>query len=120
VDELDFWGGTLFLVLFAAIEIILFSWVYGIDKGWAEMQQGAQMKIPNYYKFIIKYVTPLYLLALLAVWTYQQFWPFIVMRGVAAADQPYQWAARGLVFGLWAVIIALVAWAWHPKRKVVT
>jgi SNF family Na+-dependent transporter len=118
VDELDFWGGTLFLVVFAAIEIILFSWVFGIEKGWKEMHQGAQMRIPAIYKPIIKYVTPAYLLILLGVWSYQQFWPFIAMKGVAPADQPYQWAARGLVFGLWAVIIGLVAWAWKRKSKV--
>jgi SNF family Na+-dependent transporter len=32
VDELDFWGGTLFLVLFATIETILFAWVFGMEK----------------------------------------------------------------------------------------
>jgi SNF family Na+-dependent transporter len=118
VDELDFWGGTLFLVVFAAIEIILFAWVYGMDKGWKEMHQGAQFKVPGIYKHILKYVTPLYLLILLAVWSYQQFWPFMAMKGVAAGDRPYQWAARLLIFALWAAIAGLVAWAWKHKRKV--
>lgn len=118
VDELDFWGGTLFLVLFATIEIILFAWVFGIEKGWEEMHQGAQMKIPRIYKYVIKYVTPLFLLVLLAVWSYQQFWPMLEMKEVALADRPYIWGARGLVFGLWGVIIALVAWAWRRKNNV--
>ena len=34
LDELDFWAGTLGLVLFAAMEIIIFSWIYGIRRGW--------------------------------------------------------------------------------------
>jgi SNF family Na+-dependent transporter len=116
VDELDFWGGTLFLVVFATIEIILFAWVYGINKGWEEMHQGAQFKIPKIYKYILKYVTPLYLLVLLAVWSYQQFWPFIVMKGVAPGDRPYQWAARLLIFTLWAAIVGMVAWVWRRRE----
>jgi NSS family neurotransmitter:Na+ symporter len=116
VDELDFWGGTLFLVVFATIEIILFAWVYGINKGWEEMHQGAQFKVPKIYKYILKYVTPLYLLVLLAVWSYQQFWPFIVMKGVVPGDRPYQWAARLLIFTLWAAIVGMVAWVWRRRE----
>ncbi len=115
VDELDFWGGTFFLVVFAAIEVILFAWVYGIDRGWQEMHQGARIRIPIFYKHVIKYVTPLFLLGLLGVWSYQQFWPFIAMQGVSPADRPYQWAARALVFGLGAAIAAMVAWVWRRR-----
>ncbi len=118
VDELDFWGGTFFLVVFATIEIILFAWVFGIKKGWEEMHQGARMRIPAIYKPIIKYVTPAYLLILLAVWSYQQFWPFIVMKGIATADRPYMWGARALIFGLGAVLAVMVAVAWRKKKTV--
>jgi len=117
VDELDFWGGTFFLVVFATIEIILFAWVFGIKKGWKEMHQGAQMRIPGIYKYIIKYVTPAYLLLLLAVWSYQQFWPTIAMKGIASADQPYIWGARGLIIALGAVLVVMVAVAWKAKKK---
>ena len=120
VDELDFWGGTMFLVIFATIETILFAWVYGMDKGWKEMHQGAQFKVPGFYQPVIKYVTPLFLLVLLGVWSYQQFWPALVLKGAAAADKPYIWGARALVFGLWAVVAALVAYAWNKRKKEVS
>ena len=117
LDELDFWGGTFFLVVFATLETFLFIGVYGIDKGWKEMHEGARMKIPNFYKYIIKYVTPAYLVILLAVYSYQQFWSQLIFKGVPEADKPYMWAARGLVFGLWAFIIILVAVAWRRRAK---
>jgi SNF family Na+-dependent transporter len=39
-------------------ETILFSWIFGMDKGWREITSGADIKVPNIYKFIIKYITP--------------------------------------------------------------
>lgn len=62
-DEYDYWAGTVSLVVFALAESIVFAWVYGIDKGWRELNTGADMKVPHVYKYIIKYVTPLFLLA---------------------------------------------------------
>ncbi|MBL7981058.1 MAG: sodium-dependent transporter [Flavobacteriales bacterium] len=61
-DEYDYWAGTVALVVFALAETILFSWVFGIDKGWKELLSGSDLKVPTIYKFIIKYITPLLLL----------------------------------------------------------
>jgi len=61
-DEYDYWAGTVALVVFALAETILFSWVFGIDRGWKELMSGSDLKVPTVYKFIIKYVTPLLLL----------------------------------------------------------
>lgn len=61
-DEYDYWAGTVSLVVFALLEIILFAWVFGIDKGWSELNRGADIRIPVIYKYIIKYVTPVLLL----------------------------------------------------------
>lgn len=60
-DEYDYWAGTVSLVVFALLEIILFSWVFGISKGWKEITDGADIKVPSIFKFIIKYITPLLL-----------------------------------------------------------
>lgn len=57
-EEFDYWAGTVSLVIFALMEMILFSWVYGMQNGWKEIMIGAQLKIPSFYRFIIKWVTP--------------------------------------------------------------
>lgn len=62
-DEFDYWAGTVSLVVFALAEVILFAWVFGMDKGWKEINEGADIKVPVFYRFIIKYVTPLFLAA---------------------------------------------------------
>jgi len=61
-NEFDYWVGTVSLVLFAIFEIILFAWVFGIDKGWQEITEGADIKVPEIFKHIIKYITPIFLL----------------------------------------------------------
>jgi SNF family Na+-dependent transporter len=57
-DEYDFWAGTFSLVVFALFEVILFAWVFGMDKGWKEITDGADIKVPSIYKFVIKFITP--------------------------------------------------------------
>jgi SNF family Na+-dependent transporter len=69
LDELDFWSGTIGLVVFATIEIIIFSWIMGVDAGWKELHRGAHIGIPRPFKFVMKWVTPpLLLLILVGFW----------------------------------------------------
>lgn len=63
-DEYDYWTGTVSLVIFATAEIILFSWVFGLKKGWREITRGADINVPVIYKFIIKWVTPIFILTI--------------------------------------------------------
>ena len=60
-DEFDFWTGTFSLVVFALLESIVFAFIFGIDKGWEELTRGADMVVPKIYKYIIKYVTPIFI-----------------------------------------------------------
>jgi branched-subunit amino acid transport protein len=62
-DEYDYWAGTVSLVVFALCEIVLFAWVFGIDRGWDEINAGSDIKLPKIYKPILKYVTPVILIA---------------------------------------------------------
>lgn len=116
VDELDFWGGTFFLVLFGLIETILFAWVFGMNNAWEEMHRGSDMRIPQIYKFIIKYITPSFLIVILAVWMKQEWWTVITMEKVAAADKPYVLATRIGLVALFATLALLVKIAWRRRR----
>jgi len=60
-DEYDYWAGTVSLVVFALGETILYAWVFGVDKGWDELKQGADIRMPDFFKYIVKYVTPVLL-----------------------------------------------------------
>lgn len=117
VDELDFWGGTFCLVLFATVEAILFGWVFGMDRAWEEIHHGADMRVPRIYKFIIKYVTPLFLIAVLVAWFFQDWLPVISMEGVSVANRPYILGTRILLLSMFVLLCFLVKTAWHRRKK---
>ena len=61
--EFDDWSGTFALVVFAMFEAIAFAYVFGIDRGWEEINRGADIRIPDAFKFVIKYITPVFLVS---------------------------------------------------------
>jgi SNF family Na+-dependent transporter len=68
LDTIDFWVGTFLIFVMATIIILVFGWIVGIDKSWEEAHKGAALRIPRFFKFVIKYVCPLYLLTIFAFW----------------------------------------------------
>lgn len=72
LDTIDFWIGTFSIYMLATIQVILFAWVLGVDRGFEELQRGAEIRIPHFVKFIIKYVSPVYLLVIFASWCYRE------------------------------------------------
>jgi NSS family neurotransmitter:Na+ symporter len=116
VDELDFWGGTFFLVIFATIEVILFAWIFGMENAWDEIHKGADMKIPQIYKYIIKYITPLFLFFILGMWFWQQWLPVISMKNVAAGDRLYVLCTRVGLLAIFLVLAVMVKIAWKHKK----
>lgn len=63
-DEFDFWSGTFSLVVFALLEAVIFAWIFGIERGWEEITRGADMTVPRAFRFVIRYVTPVFLLVI--------------------------------------------------------
>ncbi|MCK5945335.1 MAG: sodium-dependent transporter [Planctomycetes bacterium] len=62
LDTIDFWVGTFFILIVAGIQIVAFGWIFGVEKGIAEAHEGANMRIPRVFAFIMKYVSPTFLL----------------------------------------------------------
>jgi len=116
VDELDFWGGTVFLVIFATIETILFGWILGMNNAWDEIHKGADMRLPVVYKGIIKYVTPVFLVFILGMWLWQEWLPVILMKNVSVENRAYVLGTRIGLLTLFTALAILVKIAWRKKR----
>jgi len=110
LDEMDFWAGTIGLALFAFIEVIVFCWLFGIEKGWDELHRGAELRVPNVFRYVFKYVTPLLIGTILTWWIVTDGVDTFLMKGKDAADKPYLWAARALIVGMF------LFFAWGIRR----
>ncbi|HEY0305739.1 MAG TPA: hypothetical protein VGC44_12210 [Longimicrobiales bacterium] len=97
-STVDFWVGTFLIFVLAMVQIILFSWVFGIERGWKELHSGASIKIPYIFKFVMKYVAPLYLLVVFIGFCAQNLGPSITAA----------WANTGSRVGV-IVILATLA-----------
>ena len=71
LDTMDFWVGTVMLFVQATILVIIFGWGLGINRGWEIAHEGAEMRIPNIFKIVIKYITPAYLLSIFGMFLLQ-------------------------------------------------
>ena len=77
LDTIDFWVGTFLIFIVAGTQIVCFGWVTGVDKGLAEAHQGASIRIPGIFRFIIKYVSPAYLFTILGLFCYFNVPPYV-------------------------------------------
>jgi SNF family Na+-dependent transporter len=117
LDEIDFWAGTFGVTLFALVETVIFIWIFKPHNAWKEIHRGAQVRAPRIFLWILKYVTPLYLLILFTVWTIQQGPAVITMRGVAPEDMPWRWAARILLLGFLVLVLLGIRRAWARAAR---
>ena len=117
LNELDYWAGTFGLVVFALIETILFMWVFGADKAWKEMNDGGDIKIPRFFYYIMKYITPVVLLVVMGWWFYDSAIPTLLLEGVETENVPYIWGARVFMIFIASGLIYLVKLAWEKNEE---
>jgi SNF family Na+-dependent transporter len=115
MEELDFWGGTVSLVLLGTVEAIIFGWVFGIDRAWRETHHGADIAIPRIFKFVIKYVTPAFLLIILVTWTVQMAIPTFRMEGVSSENRVWVIGTRVFLVMFLAALTILIYAAWRGR-----
>lgn len=117
LDEIDYWVGDFGLVLFAAIETVIFSWIFGMSKGWKEMHLGADLRVPRVFFYIMKYITPTFMVLLLIWYAYDGLLARLLMKNVEAQSQPYLWLARIMIIGTALALIAAVRYAWRNHNS---
>ncbi|MFN3921194.1 MAG: sodium-dependent transporter [Caldimicrobium sp.] len=108
LDELDFWAGSLFLLFFALIEILIFIWAFGIDNFYKELTTDTAIRLPKAFVYISAIVSPLFILFI------GYFWFSEKLIEVFKEPDPNKWVARAfiLVFLLFLSLFAV----WSRKK----
>ncbi|MGF1450200.1 MAG: sodium-dependent transporter [Opitutales bacterium] len=68
LDTVDFWVTNLLMVSLATLQMVIFGWTLGVERGLEEAHQGATIRIPGIFAFFMKWVTPLFLVTILMLW----------------------------------------------------
>jgi len=84
LDTMDFWVGTAMIFVLATVQIIAFGWRMGLDAGFAEAHRGALLRIPAVFRFIMKYVAPVFLLVVFVGFCWQNLPSYLA--GLAKND----------------------------------
>ncbi len=73
LEVFDFWVGTFCMYVLALIQTLMFGWCLGTKKGCEELRRGAEMRIPGWFPFVIRYISPAYLLVIFVAWLSTDF-----------------------------------------------
>ncbi len=116
LDEIDFWGGNFFLLLFGTIEAVLFATHIDSKKGWLELHKGATIKITPIYCFVLKYITPTVLILILGAWIVTEGPARFMMTYYDPAVRPGIITTRIILVAIVIGFNLLIAYAWKKNN----
>lgn len=125
VDVYDFWSSTFGPPLMALVEVVILMWIFGADKVWEEMHRGALLRVPRFFYYCAKYVTPLFLIAILGTWGYENVVrPLLTgelfTRPIEAAGLEvgwHIWTVRGFVILVFVAQVFAIWYAWNVRKS---
>ena len=119
LDEWDYWAGEFGLAVMAFIEVVLFMWIFKPENAWRSLHQGADIRIPTVFKFVMTYVTPLYLGVILVWWAITKAIPILTLEGnksaggdIAPGNEIYVHVARLLIVAIIVFFLLMIRMAW--------
>jgi len=116
LDTLDFWVGTTTIFVLGLIQAVIYGWIFGIERGYAELHQGAHIRIPVFVQYMLKYVTPVYLLAVFAMFCYHN----VPERFAAMNENPVAKASIvfiAVVFTFLLVLVHIAGLRWMKEGR---
>jgi SNF family Na+-dependent transporter len=116
LDTIDFWVGTVGIFLLATAQVLFFGWFGDFDAAWEAAHVGSQMRIPNAYRFILRYVTPTYLIGIFGLFCYTNL-PDYVRAVIGTAEKPGDPTIQKTWLFIAFVVAALVAFTAIGERR---
>jgi SNF family Na+-dependent transporter len=116
MDTLDFWVGTFCIYVLACVQTFIFGWIFGTKRGLEELDRGADLRVPRLFTFVIKYISPVYLLVVFVAWAVQDMGD----RVKAFTEDPaVRWSMLFLVavFALFLWWIRLAVKRWNMEEQ---
>jgi neurotransmitter:Na+ symporter, NSS family len=119
LDTVDFWMANFFIFIFATVQTLVFGWIIGPKRGYEALTAGAEIQIPRGIMFMIRYISPLYLIGVFALWcknSLPERWHAIV--NPPAGEPPVVLMSLGfilIVIIFFSVVIAISNQRWNQQ-----
>ncbi len=120
---MDFWAGTFGPPFLAFVEVIIIMWIFGGKRIWNEMHRGAHLRVPSFFYYTAKYITPLFLGLIFVAWIYQNvaqpfFTGTIFQKALEGVDMGWAvWVTRIFLIVLFLGMCISVWSVWKRKEK---
>ncbi|MCA9645562.1 MAG: sodium-dependent transporter [Myxococcales bacterium] len=109
LDTMDFWVGTTLIFVMGSLQLWVFAWVFGAERGIAEANHGSDARIPTWFRWMFRWVSPLFLLVVFVGFCIQSLpgylkalganpialWTLAVVGAVAGVLVTCVWRAEG-------------------------
>lgn len=127
LDTLDFWVGTLLIFMLATVQIVVFAWGFGVRRGLEEAAKGAVFRIPSVFVPVMKFVCPIFLIGIFALWVLVNVFGFSFTGGepeisgyvkdLFVTPNAVAWMSVALVaiFGAFVTLLVARASAYQTK-----
>lgn len=120
LDTVDFWMANFFIFIFATVQTLIFGWVLGPEKGYAELSAGAEIPVPRSIMFMIRYVSPAYLVVIFALWCKEELPGRLADIRVTEEGPTIAFLSLAFILGVMALFCIVIAKAnkrWDSETK---
>lgn len=108
LDTFDFWIGTFCIYLLAMFQTFLWIRTFGIEKGYAEITRGAEIRLPRFVLYVMQYVAPVYLVVVFLAFAWQQLTTTEDNRFIAVVRNPIVTLAVGFIVACGILFLLVV------------
>jgi len=116
LDMFDFWVGSVLIFVLATIQALLYGWAFGLERGDTEMHQGAHIRVPKFVQFMLKYIVPVYLLAIFVAFCISD----VPKKAKAIYDSPVALGAMlfiGTVLAFILIMVHIAGRRWEAEGR---
>ncbi len=118
LDTFDFWVANILIFIMAGVQVFMFGWVLGLKTSMAELERGAAIKIPRFYCFVMKYVSPLYLLVVFVAWAFLSMPDYLaVIRDNKVVQMSIGFMTLVMLFNFFVTAQAVTHWEKEDRLK---
>lgn len=116
LDTLDFWTGIFLAFTLGTLQSMIYAWGFGARRIFDELRSGALLRVPVFLIFMLRWITPLFLLSIFSIWVWGNFFgssmsPYVadLIGGEGRGPSPVAWLSVSIIIMLFIFFSVVTA-----------